>query len=222
MKKVTLIVFILFFAASFVFAQNRSSADRKVWVGLNLDAGGGITGRYGSNIFGGEYAYCDSIEVSLLGGVFSGGLMLNAKVTNIISFATGLNYRWFAMGSSMYHRGDTISLEIRDHAINIPVLFQLRLTDSELPIYFETGVLWGVPFSTNAQVSNKHLGIDNRYSDFRAARDIGIVFGFGSHDNGWAFAFRFIIKTTRFDIYNAINAPSVASLTLSVPVLTIW
>ena len=217
MKNFALAMLVLFCVASNTFAFDRA------WLGMSLGGGFAGTGKPGSNMFDGAYAHYDSAATGIFGGSFVGGLTLNIQVTKAIGLATGLNYRFVSMSGNIYYKNDSIEVSIIDHTINVPALLRFGFEGPNLGDFYilEGGVQKEVLFSSSAKVSNKRLGIKDKYSnsDFREESDFEIVFGLGFGTEGHRFSFMLgvIIPTAKLDKYDGIPRPTVLKMDINFP-----
>lgn len=213
MKKIVLIMLALFCMASVAYAEDL------VWFEIKGEAGIGISGDPGSKMFNGAYAYCDSAIAGTATFAFGGELTLNIQIIESVILASGLNYRYTSISNEIYLLKDTIDVEIKDHSINIPAL--LRFGGRKA--YFETGVQWGIPMSSKAKVSNKRLGINDRYNDddFRSERDLWIIVGFfvAEIPSVPPIGLRLTIPTNKLDKYGGVNNPVIFSFNMGVSFL---
>jgi hypothetical protein len=206
--------------------------------GIRLTANGllGSASVSGSELFDRSYVKYGEMAEKKIGGGYglTPGLTLEIRVTDMIAFATELNYNLIFGYSFLYGKKENESYEnfnefakvssISCQTIEVPILlkFKIPFTIGILPgtFYTEAGFQAGFPVTSKATVSSGSEFPDSpfkdEYSNFRTKIDYGPVFGFGlGGSSSFSLGLRFAYPLTKLDRFGTIALPTAGGLTIN-------
>jgi len=128
---------------------------------------------------------------------FDIGLKLNIRATDMMTFATELNYN--RLRNKI--RYENYNFFIDNNTMTVPAL--LRYGGKTHGWYLESGFQWGFPIYSSANVKGNHSELDRE-------QDHGIVYGFGKNGTG----LRFLHHLTKWDKNGTLKAPFIISFYL--------
>lgn len=144
----------------------------------------------------------DESDIDLdMGKSFGAGFLVKFPLTSQLSFVPEANFYYGELGGfRMNFFGVDIRMAIKEVAVSVPIMFQLRPFENS-SFYLASGVQADIPLSTKAVIKMSYAGESESESenmDDRSSADIGIPLGIGFMIKpSWGVDFRYIINLTK-------------------------